>query len=438
MIKKIIAGLCLIFSTIAFSQDNNASPYSFYGIGDTKFKGTAENRSMGGLGIIPDSIHINLQNPATYSTLKLTTWSVGATHTNTSLKTDNESANAGRTSIDYLAMALPFKKLAVSFGIMPYTATGYRLQKTTSAPMEDPVYTLDTKTRFTGSGGLNRVYGGASYMITKGLGVGANFNYYFGKIETQSLIEQTKVLHYSADSVSNFAVQYATRESNTSKYHGVGFDIGAFYQGTINKKYNWNISATYTPETTLNGTTTRNISTVTVATDGTTTVQDSRDYTDLPGGNKMPGKFSAGAGFGLPRKWFVGAEFTQMGNSVLSNRFEGVTTASFKDGQKISLGGYYTPNYFSYTSYLSRVTYRGGLRYEKSGLVINGQDINDMGVSLGVGLPLSGTIGGSNLNIGLEYGQRGTTSAGLIKENYFSVFVGLSLNDKWFVKRKYE
>jgi hypothetical protein len=42
----------------------------------------------------------------------------------------------------------------------------------------------------------------------------------------------------------------------------------------------------------------------------------------------------------------------------------------------------------------------------------------------------------SNVNIGLELGSLGTAKAGLVKENYFSVRVGLSLNDKWFLKRK--
>jgi hypothetical protein len=33
-------------------------------------------------------------------------------------------------------------------------------------------------------------------------------------------------------------------------------------------------------------------------------------------------------------------------------------------------------------------------------------------------------------------GALGTAKAGLIKENYLSLRVGLSLNDRWFLKRK--
>ena len=60
MIKKIIISACLFLSLMSFAQEGTSSPYSFYGIGDVRFKGTLENRSMAGLSIMPDSIHICL------------------------------------------------------------------------------------------------------------------------------------------------------------------------------------------------------------------------------------------------------------------------------------------------------------------------------------------------------------------------------------------
>lgn len=83
MIKKLLAVLCFVGASSAFAQQNNSSPYSFYGLGDTKFKGTAENRSMGSIGVLTDSIHLNLQNPATYGRLKFANLAVGATSTKT-------------------------------------------------------------------------------------------------------------------------------------------------------------------------------------------------------------------------------------------------------------------------------------------------------------------------------------------------------------------
>jgi hypothetical protein len=425
MIKKIIAGVCLVFSSVGFAQQSNASPYSYYGVGDVKFKGTVENRSMGGLGILPDSIHINLQNPATYSSLKLTTYTVSASNTVTKFKTDNANEDANRTTIDYLAVALPFKKLGFAFGLMPYTAVGYRIEN--SIPASETGDGLSRYRRFTGTGGLNRVFGGASYQITPKFSAGADFRYHFGNIQTKSIV-----------GIPESGVQYPTREINDTDYSGISFNLGVTYQTKINKKWDWVTSATYSPESTLKGTTTRNIATISILSNNNEVVKDEIDQIMDTEDIKMPSRFTIGSGFGQTRKWFAGLEYTFQGSNRLGNRFDNVTIADFESSHKVSLGGYYIPKYFSFTSYLSRVTYRAGFKYEKTGLVINNQSVNDYGVSVGIGLPLSGTIGGSNLNIGVEMGKRGTTSAGLVQENYTTLFISLSLNDKWFSKRRYD
>ena len=56
-------------------------------------------------------------------------------------------------------------------------------------------------------------------------------------------------------------------------------------------------------------------------------------------------------------------------------------------------------------------------------------------MTLGLGLPITGSL--SNLNLGLEFGKKGTTSNNLVQENYLILNIGFSLNDKWFVKSKY-
>ena len=66
MIKRIVL-VFFGFTFKALAQEGTASPYSYYGIGSVKFKGTIENRSMGGLSIYNDSIHVNLKNPSAYT-----------------------------------------------------------------------------------------------------------------------------------------------------------------------------------------------------------------------------------------------------------------------------------------------------------------------------------------------------------------------------------
>ena len=81
------------------------------------------------------------------------------------------------------------------------------------------------------------------------------------------------------------------------------------------------------------------------------------------------------------------------------------------------------------------------MRYEKTGLSVDGSGsnsnftpIDDFGISFGLGLPLKRL---STINMGFEFGKRGTLQNNLIQENYFNLRVGLSLTDmNWFIQRK--
>ena len=81
MIKKIILGSLFLFSITNNSVKNLLLlPYSYYGIGEIKFKGTVDTIDLWeAIGILNDSIHINLQNPAALSSLKLTTFTAAGT-----------------------------------------------------------------------------------------------------------------------------------------------------------------------------------------------------------------------------------------------------------------------------------------------------------------------------------------------------------------------
>lgn len=416
MIKKIIVSLGLLFSLASVAQEGTASPYSYYGIGDVRFKGTAENRAMGGLGILPDSIHINLQNPASYSSLKLTSFTIGGSHNSTNFRTSSAKDDATRTTIDYLAVAFPAGKLGVGFGLLPYSSVGYKI-RTISDVETDPERT------YTGKGGMNKVFLGAGYQITSKLSIGVDMNYNFGNVETKNVL----ILP---------GIQYATREMNTSDLSGFAINTGLIFSTKIKKKYNFVASATYTPESNLKSENERRIATIISFTDGSEVVVEENDIDVSDSDLKLPSKIAFGAGFGKQSNWFIGAEVTLQESSKFGNRYNDITNVSYENSQKYSLGGYFVPDYDSFTSYWKRVTYRGGFKYENTGLVINDTSIKDYGLTLGLGMPVGGSI--SNLNIGFEYGRRGTTHANLVKETYANVFVSLSLNDRWFVKRKYE
>lgn len=149
---------------------------------------------------------------------------------------------------------------------------------------------------------------------------------------------------------------------------------------------------------------------------------------------KIPTTTTLGLGYGQDLKWFVGAEYSFQGMGSFDNSFLGAESVRYVDASSYALGAFITPDHDSFSSYLKRITYRAGLRLDKTGMVVNDVDINNFGITFGLGLPLGRNL--SNLNLGFELGRRGTTKANLVEESYFKLNVGLSLNDRWFQKRK--
>jgi long-subunit fatty acid transport protein len=405
MIQKIIACCCLLFSISLFSQEGTASPYSFYGIGDIRFKGAVENRSMGGVSVIPDSIHINLQNPAQLSSLKLTAFSVGLTSSNVTLENETKSGKARRTTFDYFAVGIPANKFAFGFGLTPFSSVGYKNLSVSSE--------IDgSSTQYTGEGGVNKFYFAASYKISKKINFGVDFQYNFGTIETRNI-------------VINNNIQLGTLETNESRIDGFNFNLGLTFQDKVTKKHHLFGSLVYSPESDLRLQNRRRI-----------VVGNQVSDQQVPDSNfKLPSKIALGVGFGEIKKWVIASEVTFFKNSGFQNRFSDINTATFENATRFSLGGYFIPNYNSFSSYIKRITYRAGVRYENTGLVIREKSINDFAANAGLGLPLSGTF--SNLNINFELGKRGTVFNNLVEENYFNLSLGLSLNDRWFVRSKY-
>lgn len=420
MIRKILVGFMLILCAKGYAQEGSASPYSFFGIGELRFKGIVENQMMGGISVFSDSTVLNLKNPASLGTLKFTNYSAAVSYSSIKLETDSSNEKAEAYTFDYLALGFPVgDKVGVSFGIVPFTAVGYRLS---SLDESGEQAVLD---RFSGEGGVNRVFVSAGYDITKNISIGATANYDFGKIEN-------RIVRFTD------GVQLGTRQINRSRLSGLDFNLALNYKTKITDKLTARASLLYAPEAKLSSENERIFSTVTIIRGVEVPVETFNVDLNALGLNKtdltIPEATTFGLGIGESKKWFVGAEYELKKTSNFENPFLSITNVEYENATRFSAGGFYIPQYNSFSSYWKRVVYRLGMRYEETGIRINNLPVNDFGMSFGVGLP----VGPSKLNLGVEVGQRGTTSAQRIKENYFNVNLSLSLLDKWFQKNKYQ
>ncbi len=414
MIKRFIVIVAVFTTVFATAQENTSSPYSYYGIGLNKFKGTVENRMMGGISTFSDSIHLNLENPAGYGRLKRTTYTVGGSHDRTEISSATETDIAKITSLDYLAIGIPVGRVGFGLGLIPQTSVGYRI-----LDIQDEV-----SSRLEGRGGMNRVYFAAGYEFNENFSIGAEARYNFGNFQNRRTLLRENI-------------QLGSRDISRSDLSGFSFNFGLDYQKMISEKLRLHASATYSPATEIASDNYREVATIAFTQSGEFPV-DSRVLDVADTDYSLAERYSLGAGIGRPRKWFLGGEYVNSGQSAYLNNINNVeNNAVYKDASQYRVGGYFIPQYNSFTSYLSRVVYRAGFRYEETGLNLNNTDISEFGISFGLGLPVG--PGFSNINLGFEYGQRGTTDAGLVNEDIFKISVGLSLTEarKWFEKRKF-
>ena len=148
----------------------------------------------------------------------------------------------------------------------------------------------------------------------------------------------------------------------------------------------------------------------------------------------MPLTYGIGLSYTTKDKLEINADYIHQGWSNAS--FFGQTNKILTNLDRFALGAEFVPDKYSIRSYFNRVAYRAGFKVEKSYLMLNGQQINDIGISFGVGLPVYRSA--STINMSAEIGKRGTTSNNLIREYYSKLTISINLYDIWFVKRKFD
>ncbi|MGB0395824.1 MAG: hypothetical protein ACPGC6_03550 [Flavobacteriaceae bacterium] len=418
MIRNTFKLFALLTGSFIFSQTGTTSPYSYAGLGEVNFRGTHVNRFMGGLEIYNDSIHANLSNPSSYAKLKLTNYTLGLNYRINNMTGANETKSMASAGLDYIGVAIPTKYFGFGFGIIPHTSVGYKLSYLETVTDEE-----DTLNLFEGEGGINKVFFSIGFRPLKYLSLGVTLNYNFGRIvyETGRFLDQ---------------VALGTVMENRSSVSGLDLKLSSHLEIPIMDALELQAMLSYAPEANLTSTNSRFFNTRSFT--GNTNFGESVEISLIDFGLKrtnirIPDIISFGLGVGEERKWFAGAQYTMNAMQNFSHEFISLANVGYENAYQFSLGGFYIPDHSSITSYWKRIVFRMGFRHELTGIVINNFGLKETGINFGFGLPLAGF---SNTNVGFEYASRGT-DGNTYKEDFWSFRIGFSLNDKWFMKRKF-
>ena len=416
--------LCMAFGGL-FAQANVDSPYSMFGLGQVRNKTmNARLKGMGGTAnAMSNKGMINAENPASYAMIDTLAFlfDAGMYFKSSTFSTSSLAEKASCASLDYVAMGFaPTSWWKVAVGAQPYSNVGYHVVTS----FNDPVVGRYDQT-FEGEGGLNEAFLGNAFRLGRHFAIGANVNYVFGDSKS------TTTLSYPD---STYVI--CSRRSRDVMVNSFLFDYGIMFQGNLSDDFLLSVGATYNQKINLKGTQTLFIRTVEAGANESDAIEYLID-TVMYDKNKnarftMPHGFGFGVALQKNNRWTVGADFNWDNWSAFKRN--GVAEA-LQDSWSVSVGGEYNPSSTSISNYWTRMSYRLGGFYEQTYLVINGQSINKIGVTAGMSLPLPRSQ--SNVNVALEIGKCGTKSANLIQESYVNLSVGVSIFERWFVKRKY-
>jgi hypothetical protein len=153
----------------------------------------------------------------------------------------------------------------------------------------------------------------------------------------------------------------------------------------------------------------------------------------------IPESFGLGATYTYDNRLTVGLDYMlQKWESVkfpaTQNGQYTSTEGQFTNRTKIAAGAEYLPDPYS-RNFLKRVRYRMGAYYSTPYTKIDGKEgAKEYGVSFGFGLPLFQSK--SILNISGQYVKVSPKVSGMLEENTLRVNVGLTFNERWFLKWK--
>lgn len=409
-----------------FSQANVDSPYSMFGIGQVRNKSmNARLKGMGGVSnAMFDKTLINNENPASYALIDTLAFlfDAGLYAKSSSFSTSSDSETATNVSFDHVAIGFGVTKWwKMALGVQPYTNVGYNVV-TSFYDSEVGKYSQ----LYQGDGGLNQAFWGNAFRLGKHFSVGANVNFTFGDSKsttTLSFPDTTYVL--------------CSRRSHDLMVRSFMFDYGLMYRANLGGDITLAVGATYDQKIKLRGNQTIFIRSI-AANESTSTAGEYLIDTIYYSKDKetrytMP----HGIGFGITlqksNRWILGADFNW---SQWSRFAQEILSESLQDSWSVAIGGEYVPPFTSISGYWTKVSYRLGGFYEQTYLNINGHSINKIGVTVGLSLPIPKSF--SKVNLALEFGNCGTKSDNLIQEQYVNLSVGVSILERWFMKRMYK
>ena len=432
------------------------SPYSRFGVGQTFFQGFSDQQAMGQTGTaMRGPLSMYLSNPASYSGLNKTNFRFGALSYFGTIAQGDLSLKTNGAALNYFALGFQVNKKknwGFALGATPYSSMGYTIT------FQHDSLAGGHKDVLKGSGGITRYFIGTGKTIGNHFSIGAQVSYLHGQTSYSRAIEYPAnypEINYGESSIDymrgfmyEFGGQYYFSQTRVKNKKYFDSAQNKLIERRDSSEWKHQFGASYTLSSQLNND--RTFFARTYFLSGSNEfVMDTILLDDSQKGRTvLPSSFAFGYALnGAGGKWKLAMDYRMQKWTEFKSPFE---TQKLQDSWQAGIGFAWRPStdfFNEKVSIFSKTEYRLGGRYGKTYLNVNQRDVTELGISFGVGVPLrTRTVNEefkyetvfSSLDVSVEYLQKGTLTDNLIQENYWRFVVGVSLNDKWFNKRKIE
>jgi len=406
--KKIILIIFFTFNVALFAQ--GGSNYSIFGVGDLYHANGAKYEALANTAIaFPHATGINLENPAMWSENVDTRIQLGYKFNQSLVSNDNQDLYQNNGGLDGLLTVFNLDTVmgaSISMGFYSYS----NVNSLIASPIEVTKNgeTITGVTTNQGTGGITRVYFGFSIKPIDMLSVGAQV---FGN---------TGVIENRIQSVFNENNAFSTYTQIQDGIGGSGLKFGIALEPTENLR----IGAFFEPASSF--TIERDL------TYGSGIVNDTNFITNTD--FELPNNLGIGASYATG-KFIFGVDYQTSDYS--SFQYNMLNTVEYSSYNSYSLGILRVGNDSPNAKGLDTWGYSLGANYKNQYYTINGIDITEFSGSFGFTIPIKGT---AELDAALTFGQRGTSSDGLIQESFGRLSINISIGDTWFqpFNRSYE
>lgn len=436
MIRKIerilLLSVFLIISVCASAQSGTYgaySPYSIFGIGNISKEGTSFNKSMGGVGIATrNKRFINYLNPAAVTARDSLAFmgDFGLSQSNTVFaQGDVRSAKNTFNIYDFVLSFPIYRSSALMVGITPYSDVGYDfsyIEKDKEIIGNTGNITYDSY----GTGSVYQLFAGAGATFWKRFSVGAEVIFLFGNIDKVTNMNYSNSSYRSLNSGNDLTVR------------GVTGKFGLQYEQKLGNNVSMIVGATYRMGSKVRGySTDYRYATQSTVTDTLRYSVDTLKNSGLRFGDEI----GVGISFKGGDRWcaefnYLRSDWRSSGmdsatgfSSVGSSVFTTTVSNSFRAGFEI------VPNRNDIRYYFRRCAYRAGVYYDQAYYKLDGNNVNSIGLTLGITLPVFKWYNG--ISLGVDLGQRASKRNNMIRERYAAFTVGFNIHDIWFQKPRY-